>query len=204
MNKYKRIGLFGGTFNPFHFGHLTMLNNFIDEQSLEKCLIIPTNVSPFKTDMNSDHSNNFHRLNMLKLLFENDLKVIIDDYEISKNEISYTINTTNYIIANYNPNELFLHIGADQVKKFNQWKSWEEIINKATLCISNRDDTNINEINNFIESISKIGKKPVLLSSPLIKISSTEIREDIKFGRSISGKVHPKAEKYIIENKIYQ
>lgn len=203
MNKMKRIGLFGGTFNPFHFGHYHILKNFIEEMNLDLCLVIPTNISPFKTEIQYLTIDNSHRINILRLSLENISKVEIDTFEIDRKEISYTINTINYVIENYEDCELFLHIGADQIKKFNQWKNWQEITQKATLCISNREDSNNNEISNFIEEISNIGKKPILLSTPLIKISSSEIREDIKFGRSISGKVLPEAMKYIIENKFY-
>ncbi|MFH1050733.1 MAG: nicotinate (nicotinamide) nucleotide adenylyltransferase [bacterium] len=194
----KKLGIFGGTFNPVHNMHLNMATQFLTQMNLDLCLFIPAYVSPFKTEKSELMVSAEHRLNMLKIAVGIDDKFKTDTFEIDKKDISYTIDTINYLQAKYSDFELFMLIGSDQIKDFKEWKSWQEILNIVNLCVVKRPDTNINEI-----SILTDREKIIFIEMPESEISSSRIREMIFNDESISGFVPKQVEDYISKHKLY-
>lgn len=197
-----RIGLFGGTFNPLHNGHLIIAEHYLRQIALDKCIFIPTNISPFKTEVNKNSLDNEHRLNIIKLGIGDKKSITYDDYEIKSGGISYTYKTIQYF-KNIFPNEqLFWLIGGDHIEKFKLWKNYEEILESVILVIVSRHNQIDSNTISLIEEMTKGQYK--LLNLPLIDISSTEIRSNISNIEMIKKMLPDKVYDYIIRNKLFQ
>ncbi len=204
MKRRKKIGIIGGSFNPVHNGHLIIAEWFKQELELDLVIFIPAYFSPFKVNENiQDSVDSLDRYNMLKLATEDNRSFIVDDFEIIKKTISYSIDTIKYIKSKYLNSEFYLLIGEDQAIRFNQWNKWREIISFCQLCIARRefDTKQINQINNFFDAVDYT---PVWISSPKIEISSTEIRYRVKSNKSIRYLTSDKVVNYISANELYK
>lgn len=168
----QNIGIFGGTFDPFHIGHLTIVKCFIELCSLDKCFIVPAKCSPFKIDKNNFYDD-AKRIKTIEEHIKGIDKLQISLYEINNSiSISYTIDTVNYYKKEYTAANIFLLIGDDAAVHFNKWKDYRMILDIAKIVIANRTEHNDKEalekifINGYIE-----------LNNPLINISSSDIRK---------------------------
>lgn len=197
-----KIGFFGGTFNPIHIGHLIIAQNMIENLSLDKLFFIPASVSPFKTQ-EDDILPSIHRVNLIKLSISDNEKFDVDDFELSKGGISYTYETVEYLADKYQNDELYWLIGGDQILNFDKWKNYEKILETISIVIAKRPNTfHQNEIFE-IEHNFNIGKPLIWLDSPLLEISSSEIRNLIKLKYSIKYLVTKNSEDYIIKNNLF-
>lgn len=116
-----KIGIYGGSFNPIHFGHLTVARSAIAELKLDKLIVIPANVSPFKTEGAPEMP--WNRLELVKAAFADNDKVVVDERELKRGGVSYTIDTVREIRAEYgDDNEFFFIIGEDSVEGLPKWK----------------------------------------------------------------------------------
>lgn len=201
-----KIGFFGGTFNPVHNAHLIMAKAFSTQMELDKCLLVPAFISPFKTgDLISRETNPAQRLEMLKLALQNEANIEIEDFEITRNQISFSIDTVNYLIEKYPGAELYMLIGTDQALAFEKWKNWEEIINKVQVCITQRPEALPDDFFQFTDRLYSNSKyKPKFVHAPIINITSTLVRDKIRVGESVSGFVPNEVEKYIMQTGIYK
>ena len=110
-----KIGILGGTFDPVHYGHLSIAKQAIEELDLDQLFIVPAKLQPFKLDQQVTVGE--HRVEMLKLAFNAFEKVIISEYELNKNQVSYTINTLNAFRKEYPDSELWFLLGTDSFLK---------------------------------------------------------------------------------------
>lgn len=189
-----KIGLYGGTFDPIHIGHLIMAENFIDELQLDVLFLIPNKISPFKTNSTLLFDDQ-ERIEFIKASIEGNPKILVDDYEIKKEQISYTINTVEYFSKKYPQSELYLMIGTDQAANFHLWKDFKNILRFCKLAICRRSFENEKyEFMNYVDQSLLI-----FLHNPIIEISSTHIRERILEKKSIRYLVTDKVWKMIIE-----
>lgn len=200
MNNPKRIGIFGGSFNPVHIGHLIIAEYFTEDLNLDICFFIPNHISPFKVN-DSELILGSHRLEMLNLSIQDNPKFFTDDFEIKKSGISFTFETILYFKRKYRDDSLFLLIGSDQIPNFNQWKNWEIILNNSALVVARRNilDAKSTDTNVASEYLEKI----IYLNNPVIEISSTEIRNRIKSRKSIKYLVPTNVQSYIESNRLY-
>lgn len=202
MQNLHRIGLFGGTFNPIDNAHVSIAKQFIKELNIDLCYVIPANISPFKTEKNDVFDiDSHHRIQMIKLAFSDDSNFILDTFEIDKGGVSYTYDTIKYLKSKLPDSEIYLLTGSDQAVSFKEWKDWEWILINTQLCIAMREG--FSEPNILTDILKFNNKSPIILSTPLIKISATDIRQKLQNGESISEYVPPNVEKYIITNKLY-
>ncbi len=187
------IGIYGGTFDPIHLGHLITAQFVLEERKLKKIIFVPCNISPFK--VNENHSEAFHRLNMVKLAIENFPQFEVSDFEIKKGEISYTIDTLRFFSEIYSEMELI--IGYDNLILFDKWKQPDEIIKLAKLTVLNRniEDNNIR---------SKYFRMANFVKTPLIEISSSMIRTRIKNNLPVDFLLPEKVMRYIKTNGLYK
>lgn len=186
-----KAGIFGGTFDPIHNGHLITSMYVREIRNLDKIIFIPAYVSPHKLEVNTTPVE--HRLNMVRLAVESYEDFEYSDFEISNNEISYTINTIKHLLNTYS--ELELIIGFDNLKKFNTWKNYEEILKICKLVVldrKNSDDANEYHYNQ------------IYTNSPEIEISGTEIRRRVKNNLPINNLVPDKVKEYIYKNNLYR
>lgn len=201
----KKIGIFGGSFNPPHLGHTGIVNHFIENLNLDFCIVIPAYISPFKNDeMINPESNSLHILNMVKLAFSKYKKIVVSDYELNKKGISYTYETLKHFKLEYIDSEIYLLIGTDQALLFKKWKNWEWILDNTQLVIVNREDElSIDDLNVINENLSRNGKQPIILNSPAYIVSSRIIRSKIQSGDDISKYLSPDVINYIKSSKLY-
>jgi len=203
MKKKKKIGVFGGTFNPVHKQHIFVAEQFVKKLSPDKCLFVPAHISPFKVEEKSEEvADDNKRLKMLQLALERKEKLEIETYEIEKKGISYTYETLEYLRQKYENSKLYLLIGADQAESFKKWKNWARILKLSTLCIVERPNYEI-KIERLLADAPKGTKQPIILNIKTDPISSTEIREKFQKGNTISGAVPQKVRKYINEKNLY-
>lgn len=189
----KTIGLFGGTFDPIHIGHLVTTRFVYEQRNLEKIIFMPCNKSPLKPSITS--LNPVHRLKMLELALEPFPYFEVSDYEITKGEISYTIDTLSELKKTYESIELI--IGYDNLLIFDKWHEPDKILDIAKLIVMKRK-TDIDS-----EIINKYMNLAYVIDTPSIEISATDIRNRIQTGRSIDYLVPKKVNEYIQENKLY-
>lgn len=198
-----RIGLFGGTFNPLHFGHIKMAEAFINSLALSECIFIPTNISPFKTNLKDNHNISAkHRLNMLDCGLSDNPNFKYDGFEIQKGGVSYTYLTLEYFKAKHPESELFWLIGADHIAKFKKWKNYKHILELAELAVVNRNSELCDNDKRILSDLT--AGKFSIVKHPLINISSTDIRDRIKKGLSIEGLVPDRTIEYIKNNGLYK
>lgn len=189
--KMNSIGLFGGTFDPIHTGHLITAQSVLELRNLSKIIFMPAYVSPLKVTYHSASSED--RANMVELVIKDNPRYDLSKYEIEKQNISYTIDTLNFLIKKYDNIELI--IGYDNFLIFNKWRSSELILQLAKVIVLGRKINNINQ--------KKLDERFIFVDSPMIEINSTEIRERVRNNLSIDFLVHPKIKNYIIEKKLY-
>ena len=191
-----KIAMLGGAFDPPHLGHLILADTVIKELNYNKVLFIPSKIPPHKNI--SGEVSNEDRLNMVKLSIEGDDRLLLDDYELKSEGISYSIKTLNYIYKNYDiEGKIALIIGADLIKDFHKWKEPEKLSKLADIVAVNREDNN----NLYKENIEKYNIK--IIMSQRIDISSTLIRERIKENKAFRYFLNDKVYNYIISNKLY-
>jgi len=196
----QKIGILGGTFNPIHIGHLTIAQNTLEECNLNKVIFIPSGISYFK-DQNTIVSKE-HRINMVKAAINNNPCFDISTIETERDGNSYTYET---ILELKNENtSLYYIIGADTLFSMESWKNPNIIFQNSTIVCSKRN--NMDEtilINKKIELEEKYSCDIVLLNSPELDISSTDIRNNIKAGKSCKYYLTDSVIEYIKENKLY-
>lgn len=186
-----KVGIFGGTFDPIHVGHLIASLSILEKRNLDKIIFIPCFISPHKINFQS--SSAIHRLNLVKLSINCFPKFDYSDIEIIKKEISYTINTLIELKKKYDALELI--IGYDNLIEFENWHKPDEILKLTELIVLNRKAK--------VEKENRFFKNAVFIETPVIEISSTEIRERVKNNLPIDFFVTEKAKEYIYQNNLY-
>ena len=185
-----RIGIYVGSFNPPHKGHIKIVNHLINNY-LDKVIVIATGNYWDNNDLTSIND----RINMLKI-YENE-NIIIDT---KNNNIEYTYQILDKLSNEYEKDNLYLIIGADNIINFDKWKKYEEIL-KYNLIILNRDDINIKE---YLERLNKKDKYIIVNDLPNIDISSTMIRNKIKNNENnLNEYLDKEVYEYIKEKRLY-
>lgn len=197
-----RIGIYGGSFNPVHTGHIIFADAFRRQCSLDHCLLIPASLSPFKSDEQLEDDN--HRVNMLFLACEELQNTSVSSIELDRGGISYTIDTVSKFKELYPHDELFILIGEDQALRFTQWKDWKEILRSAQICVIPRINHEIDSRElNILLSLQGECDVPIWLDVPFIEISSSAIREKIVMGDTIHGLIPLTVEYYILQHNLF-
>ncbi|MBN2790521.1 MAG: nicotinate (nicotinamide) nucleotide adenylyltransferase [Candidatus Delongbacteria bacterium] len=183
-----RIGIFGGSFDPVHNGHLIICNLIREELKLEKIIFVPAYRSPHKKV--SKYTKPDERFEMLKLAIGDNEHFNISDFEIKHNRMVYSIETLTHFKGIYHDCELFMILGSDSYNNISKWKDPDKIKNIAKLVVASRDNIVIeNEV--------------ICANTPIIEISSTMIRDRIRKNLSIKYLVNPEVEHYIYKKKLY-
>ena len=159
-----RIAIFGGSFDPIHVAHVAIVENALSKLDIDKLIIVPTYLNPFK---NSFNLNPETRYELLKKVFHKFENVEISDYEINQQKTSYSFNTVNYLKNLYNPSKIYLIIGEDNIKNLDKWYKYDELKKLVEFVVASRTGFETKEANKF---------KNLDIN---IKISSTELRDKI-------------------------
>ena len=186
----KKIGLYFGTFNPIHIGHLIIANHFAEFTDLNEVWFVVTPHSPLK----KKHTllNNYHRLEMVTIATENYDNLKPSNIEFNLPQPNYTINTLTHLNERYPENNFVLIMGEDNLTNFHKWKNHEIILENYNLYIYPRIDQNSTLKNNF-QTHPKVHK----IAAPIIEISATFIRNSIAKKKDIRPLLPHKVWKYI-------
>lgn len=194
-----RLGIFGGTFNPPHLGHLRLITEMADKMNLDRVLIIPASVPPHKQV--PDLASGEDRLEMCRLCFGSDSRFTVSDMELLRVGKSYTYDTLCDIRAEYPDTELFLVVGSDMLSSFDKWYHYHDILMMSTLCAASREDGFVPVIEGKFtpEECRKIR----FVSIEIFPLSSTQIRQRISSGEDTDGLLNEKVRDYIDEKGLY-
>jgi nicotinate-nucleotide adenylyltransferase len=188
------IGLFGGTFDPVHIGHLIIAEWLTEVLEIETTYFIPTKIHPF--DKRSDISPAKTRIKMLEIAIEGYQKFEISDYELNTNKVSYSVDTIHFFKEKYPGAPLFFFMGSDNLNSFLKWKNPFVILEMCHVVIYNRNPQPIeNELYNHPKVIS--------VPSPYIDISSSQIRKRIEKHMPFKSLVPHAVFEYISQNQVY-
>ncbi|WP_418546196.1 nicotinate-nucleotide adenylyltransferase [Ruminococcus bromii] len=198
-----KTGVFGGTFNPVHKGHIMLAEYCMDSVGLDRIIMIPTAVPPHKISNNLASEND--RLNMCKLACRGKENFFVSDIEIKRQGKSYTYETLTQLKEIYPDDHLYTIMGADMFLTLNRWKNPEIIFEKSSIITIPRDEENKLELENFYNKVLKaMGASSVILPNPVMSVSSTFIRENLDNFNLISNMLDKGVYDYIIKNNLYR
>ena len=196
-----KIGLFGGTFDPIHNGHLWIAKKAMESCQLDKVIFIPSGISYMKTGV----SDAYHRVNMVKLAISDCPKFCLSTIESSKEKNSYSHETVSEFKEMYPNDELFFIIGFDSLENMIKWKNPDIIFEKSTVLVALRGYADEIAAKKLIASYSeKFNAKITMIKCKKIDVSSTQIRHNIKNGIDTGGYLPKKVYDYIYNNLLYK
>lgn len=189
-----RIGIFGGTFDPPHLGHLLVAIDAFEALALDRLVFVPTGRQPLKADVTT--APGAARLAMTRRLVGDDARFAVDAMEIERDGLSFTIDTLHAFAARDPEAERYFLLGADAWRSFPRWRSPDEIMRLATVVVLTRGGEPIGPAASGVRA-------PRVLPTRRIDISSTEIRSRIRAGLSLRGFVPEAVRDYIEANGLY-
>lgn len=197
----RRYAIYGGSFDPIHVGHVALAEHAVRECGLDKLIFMPAYTSPFKQDRHVTDGRD--RCGMIETVLAQNKAFCLSRYEVTKAGPSYTIETLRYW-KKLLGGDLGFVLGFDSVIQLDKWYMGEEILRDYHLIAARRPDTDDTEGMKIIEGFrQKYGSRITILDMAPVDASSTEIREKISAGESVSGLVTPGVEKYIREHGLY-
>lgn len=195
-----KIGLFGGTFDPIHIGHMILMENVINNLDLDKIYVLPNSNPPHKLENKKTALN--LRLKMVNETIKDNPKLEINDYDYRDNEIHYTFNTINYFKKTYPNDEFFFIMGEDSFLDIEKWKNYKEILKENLIIFKRYSNKNFSLISK-INQVRKYNKNIYLIDNIALDISSTLIRNLVKENKSIRYLVNDEVINIIKEEKLY-
>ena len=189
-----RIGILGGSFDPIHIGHAILANYGTQFGDIDTLWLMVSPQNPLKNEISSEYDG--HRLRMAQLVAEKCDNVSVSGLEFTLPKPSYTVNTLKILSEKFSIDEFVLIIGADNWANFSKWKDYEQILNNYDILVFPRKGYEII----IPEKYSKRVKK---LNAPLIEISSTFIRQQLKDMRNMNFFLPQDVYRYILEHKLY-
>ncbi|MCR4716817.1 MAG: nicotinate-nucleotide adenylyltransferase [Lachnospiraceae bacterium] len=195
-----KVGILGGSFNPIHNGHLAIANEALKSMGLDYILIMPNRNPKYKEILESDNDD---RADMVKLAVKNSDKLIYSDLELKREGATYTVDTLRELHKLQPDDEFYFIMGADSLLYFEEWRCPDEIASLAYLLVAIRGDGDYESCIKKRDSFS-FADKIIMLNSPDIPISSTDIRNRVKQGLSIDDLVPDSVKEYIIEHDLYK
>ncbi len=188
-----KTGLYFGSFNPIHNGHLIIANKMYEAAGFDEVWFIPSPQNPFKESNNLlDFS---YRYKMIETALENLKHLKVDPIEEKLPKPSYTIQTIEALEKEYPQREFHIIMGSDNLVNFHLWKKYEELLQKCHVHVYVRSSTENADLPEY--------EKVKVYQLPILDISSTAVRNSIKEGKSIIGEVDSKIHTLIMENQWY-
>ncbi len=213
----ERVGIFGGTFDPFHAGHLNSLEPVASKMRLKKIRVIPAAQSPLRQMLQG--SSPEQRLEMARLGIQGHEKsFLLDDREIRRGGISYTIDTIEDLMSESPNEEIYLIMGMDQFENFDKWRDYQKIISLVNLVVTSRPPRELaKDAQSFPEGVRLMVKKFARQTADLITgkrihflqledldVSATDIRRRLRDGREVVGLMPKSVEEFVVAQKLYR
>ena len=200
MSQGRRIGVFGGAFDPPHLAHLVLVRSALEALQLDEVRVLPTGQAWHRSGSLTDAAQ---RLAMTRLTFASLPQVVVDDREIRRTGPSYTVDTLSEIAAEQPGAQLYLLIGDDQRRSLPAWHRIGEIARLAIISAAARDPQVAAWHTGESSACEVPGPDIRPLPMPLMPISATDIRERLSRQSGVAGLVAPAVERYIHEHHLY-
>ena len=201
----KRIGIIGGSYDPIHMAHLVIAQDAAERLELSEVVFIPAAVPPHKQHLKQVDPE--HRLNMIRLAVEADIRFSVSDLEIQRGGISYTLDTVRALRAERPDAEWVLIVGSDTLVDLHNWYRIDELLDLCEVASFLRPgEHDLEEIIEKVQVAERHRRRLLenIIGAHLVEISSTEIRMRIAEGLSIRYLVPPEVEMYIFEHGLYR
>ena len=189
-----KIGLFFGSFNPIHVGHLIIGNFMATQTDLQEVWMIVSPQNPHK--QKSSLARDYDRLHLVQLATEDNPKLKASNIEFSLPKPSYTIDTLTYLKEKYPTKEFVLIMGGDNLGTFHKWKNYEKILENHEIFVYQRPQYDLGELVNH--------PKVSIFEAPLMDISASYIRKSIQSGHSVEYLVSEPVLKYLESSSLYR
>jgi nicotinate-nucleotide adenylyltransferase len=204
-----KIGIFGGSFDPIHNGHLILAECAREYFGLDQIRFLPAHISPLKQDRQPAEDK--HRVEMVRLAINGNSNFVIDTRELDRGGVSYTVDTLRSLKEEFLDAELWLLMGADSLVDLKKWKSPEQILELCRLAVMVRPDSNgivtdldWREAESMLAPQLKVRGVGCSVPAPAIQISSTDLRQRCREGRSIRYQVPAAVDAYIQQHDLYR
>ena len=193
----KKVGLFFGSFNPIHIGHLILANYILENSDMEELWFVVSPQNPFKDKKSllKDHN----RLDMVQLAVKNYPKMRASNVEFSLPKPSYTIDTLTYLHEKYPDNSFALIMGEDNLDGLEKWKNSENLIKNHQIIVYPRIFEGEKKDHEYLQH-----ENIHLIKAPVIELSATEIREMIKLGKNVRPMLPPEVFEYLDGSSFYK
>ncbi len=189
-----KIGLYFGSFNPIHIGHLIISEYVYNNTSVEQVWFVLSPQNPLKSS--STLLNAYHRLHLLRLAIEDNPALQVSDVEFKLPVPSYTIDTLTYLSEKYPQHQFVVIMGSDSFQNIKNWKNFELLLRGYEIIVYERPGFKVNT--------DMPGKHTLLQGAPLLEISATQIRNQLKARKSVRYMLTAKVYQEIVDNKYYQ
>ena len=199
----KKIGILGGTFDPFHKGHFMMAESAYKQFDLDEVWIMPNGNPPHKR--NQEKTDFKIRCELVQLAIKKAPYMMLCDYEGSEDSYHYTYETLGMFKGQYPEDEFYFIIGADSLKDFPGWRKPEIISKLCTLLVACRDEAGYSELSIKAAEIEQMfGGSVQIMNSPKVDAASSEIRSMISNGKDVSGYLDEEVLEAIKEKELYK
>lgn len=200
-----RLGIYGGSFDPVHLGHLLVAENCREQRKLDEVWFIPAAISPHKR--HAAPADATHRLEMLKLAVGGHEPFRVSTMEIDRGGVSYTVDTLEQLYADDPSREMFLILGADALEDLSTWKNPQRICELALpliVCRAYAPDPDFSLLVKFISHDRIMAAQDAQVSMAPIGIASSDLRRRVAAGKSIRFRTPRAVEKYIETHSLYR
>lgn len=188
-----KVGLYFGSFNPIHIGHLIIANHILNETDLQKIWFVVSPQSPFKAS--ETMLNEYDRLHLVRIAIGEDSRLRASDIEFTLSKPSYTVHTLTCLKEKHHDLNFYIVMGSDSFQNLSKWRNVEVIIENYPIIVYKRPG---------FEVSNEINAKLQVMNAPLLEISATHIRELIKNGKSIKYLVLPSVEEEINACRLFK
>lgn len=196
-----RVGVFGGSFDPPHVGHLVLASDAVEQLELDRLILVPAAQQPLKPVSGAAAA---HRVAMVRALVGDDPRFAVDTVETERGGLSYTVETLRHLRAVFPEASLWLLLGTDAAALLPQWREPEAVLALARLAVWSRVDRTAESLPGAVATMAARGAgAPIALTTRRMDVSSTEIRDRLAAGRSIRGFVPEAVGAYIAAHGLY-
>lgn len=193
----KTVGLFFGSFNPIHIGHLILANYIIENSDLEEIWFVVSPQNPFK--VKASLLEEYNRLEMVNQAVKNYPKMKASNIEFSLPKPSYTIDTLTYLKEKFPTTNFCLIMGEDNLQNFHKWKNYEKLLENHQIIVYPRVFNEKKDEETYLQH-----ENIHLINAPIIELSATEIRRMIKEGKNVRPMLPPEVFEYIDGSSFYK
>lgn len=201
MNRSVKIGMFGGTFDPIHNGHVALVTRFAELLELDRVYVVPTKTPPHKA---TSRTPGEMRLEMCRLALEHDPRLEACGLELEREGTSYTFYTVQSLLKEHAEHRVYLITGADMFLTLSGWHRFDELKHMVVFCTVPRDDVSAQELHAHAGVLEDMDCRTLVAEMDPVRVSSTEVRRRAAEGLPLGDLVPPPVEEYINRHGLYR